>query len=152
MEIISGLYLGTKIDSHNIKFLQSRNIKVIINVTNEIPFLKDCESIGIQSIRVPISDAFGEADKDKHNLEYSYQFGDLCKLIDNKLKQNINILVHCKHGKYRSTALIIAYLMYKMKMSLEEIYGLLKSKYNLVKMKKHIFLIALQKWEYDLKK
>ena len=152
MEIIQGLYLGTKIDSHNLIFLQSRQIKVIINVTNEIQFYKECEKEGIQCIRVPVSDSFHENDKEHHNLQYSYQFADLCKLIDNKLRQNINVLVHCKHGKYRSTALIIAYIMYKLKTGVGETYELLKSKYPLVKKKKHIFLSALEKWEYDLKK
>ena len=88
IEIITGLYLGSKIDSHNPIFLKSRKIKVIINTTNEIPFLKDCENLGIQCIRVPIS-----SDYEKQNDEYYYQFRDLCKLIDLKLQQNKNILV-----------------------------------------------------------
>ena len=110
IEIINGLYLGNKMDSHNIIFLTSRKIKVIINTTNEIPFLKDCDNLGIQCIRVPIS-----SDYEKQNDEDYYQFIDLCKLIDLKLHQNKNILVHCSSGKTRASTLILAYLMFKLK-------------------------------------
>ena len=150
IEIISGLYLGNKIDSHNTIFLKSRNIKVIINTSNEIPFLKECNNLGIQCIRVPISDKFLEKDKDKNNNEYYYQFRDLCKLIDIKLLQNKNILIHCKHGKYRSTTLIIAYLMYKTKIDYKKLYSILETKYPLVQIRKHIFIDALQKWNEEL--
>ena len=63
IEIINGLYLGSKIDSHNPIFLSSRKIKVIINTTTEIPFLKDCENLGIQCIRVPISNDYEKQNK-----------------------------------------------------------------------------------------
>ena len=92
IEIINGLYLGSKIDSHNPIFLTSRKIKVIINTTNEIPFLKDCEYLGIQCIRVPIS-----SDYEKQNDEYYYQFRDLCKLIDLKLQQNKKLTFFVKN-------------------------------------------------------
>ena len=113
IEIINGLYLGSKIDSHNPVFLGSRKIKVIINTTTEIPFPKDCENLGIQCIRVPISH---ENEKnEKNNDEYYYQFRDLCKLIDLKLLQNKNILVHCSSGKTRASTLILVYLMFKLR-------------------------------------
>lgn len=150
VEIISGLYLGNKMNSHNLDFLTSRKIGVIINTTNEVPFFNECKNIGIQCIRVPISDCY--ADIDKANTEYYYQFQDLCKLIDIKLNKNINVLIHCKYGKYRSTALVIAYLLYKTRISLKKLYELLKTKYPLVKRKKHIFLEALKRWEEENKK
>ena len=147
IEIISGLYLGNKIDSHNTIFLKSRKIKVIINTTNEIPFFKDCENLGIQCIRVPIS-----TDYDKYNDEYYYQFRDLCKLIDLKLLQNKNILVHCSSGKTRASTLIIAYLMFKLrKLEISKIYKLFETKYQLVPLEKNIFYKAIQKWDEELK-
>jgi protein-tyrosine phosphatase len=150
IEIINGLYLGNKIDSHNPIFLTSRKIKVIINTTTEIPFLKDCENLGIQCIRVPISN---ENEKnDKQNDEYYYQFRDLCKLIDLKLQQNKNILVHCNSGKTRASALILAYLMFKLrKLDKNKVYKLLETKYKLVPIEKNLFSIAIQKWDEELK-
>ncbi len=150
IEIINGLYLGSKIDSHNPVFLGSRKIKVIINTTAEIPFLKDCENLGIQCIRVPIS---GDYDKhEKQNDEYYYQFRDLCKLIDLKLLQNKNILVHCSSGRTRASTLILAYLMYKLrKKDKTEIYKLLATKYQMVPLEKNVFSIAIRKWDEEMK-
>ena len=150
IEIINGLYLGNKIDSHNPVFLTSRKIKVIINTTTEIPFLKNCENLGIQCIRVPISH---ENEKyDKQNDEYYYQFRDLCKLIDLKLNKNKNILVHCSSGKCRGSTLILAYLMYKLrKLNHYEIYKILETKYQMVQIKKHVFLDAIRKLNEELK-
>jgi|LakMenEpi03Aug12_release.lakeMendotaPanAssembly.Ray.scaffolds.fasta_scaffold1173298_1 protein-tyrosine phosphatase len=147
IEIISGLYLGNKIDSHNTIFLKSRKIKVIINTTNEIPFFKDCENLGIQCIRVPVSNEY-----DKYNDEYYYQFRDLCKLIDLKLLQNKNILVHCSSGKTRASTLIIAYLMFKLrKLETSKIYKLLETKYQMVSFEKNLFYKAIKKWDEELK-
>lgn len=150
IEIINGLYLGSKIDSHNPVFLSSRKIKVIINTTTEIPFLKDCENLGIQCIRVPISN---ENEKnEKQNDEYYYQFRDLCKLIDLKLHQNKNILVHCSSGRTRASILILAYLMYKLrKIDKTEIYKLLATKYQMVPLEKNIFSTAIRKWDEEMK-
>lgn len=147
IEIINGLYLGSKIDSHNPIFLSSRKIKVIINTTTEIPFLKDCKNLGIQCIRVPISSNY-----EKQNDEYYYQFRDLCKLIDLKLLQNKNVLVHCSSGRTRGSTLILAYLMYKLKkIDKNEIYKLLGSKYQMVPIEKNVFSNAIRKWDEELK-
>ena len=153
IEIINGLYLGSKIDSHNPIFLSSRNIKVIINTTTEIPFLKDCENLGIQCIRVPIPQNNENDEKNKkQNDEYYYQFRDLCKLIDLKLLQNKNILVHCSSGRTRASTLILAYLMYKLrKKDKNEIYKLLATKYQMVPLEKNAFSTAIRKWDEEMK-
>ena len=147
IEIINGLYLGNKNDAFNLDFLTSRNIDIIINTTNEVEFIKTAK---INCIRVPISDNFPENEKEKYNKEYYYQLLQLCKLIDLKLQKCHNILIHCKHGKYRSTCLVIAYLMYKLQMKLENVYEILITKYPLVKLKKHLFGEALKMFEKDL--
>jgi len=150
IEIINGLYLGSKIDSHNPVFLTSRKIKVIINTTTEIPFLKDCENLGIQCIRVPIPHENEKSEK--HNDEYYYQFRDLCKLIDLKLHQNKNILVHCSSGRTRASTLILAYLMYKLrKIDKTQIYKLLATKYQMVPLEKNVFSTAIRKWDEEMK-
>jgi protein-tyrosine phosphatase len=150
IEIINGLYLGSKIDSHNPVFLGSRKIRVIINTTAEIPFPKDCENLGIQCIRVPISHENEKSDK--QNDEYYYQFRDLCKLIDLKLLQNKNILLHCSSGRTRASTLILAYLMYKLrKKDKNEIYKLLATKYQMVPLEKNVFSTAIRKWDEEMK-
>jgi len=148
IEIINGLYLGNKVDGHNVDFLISRKINIIINTSNEVPFIKN--NGDLEQIRVPISDKFMESEKEKYNNEYYYQLDSLCKLIDLKLKKNLNVLVHCKYGKYRSTCLVVAYLMYKTRIKLDTIYEIMMTKYPLVKLKNHLFEGALRLYEKDV--
>ena len=150
VEIISGLYLGNKRDAYNAGFLKMRRIDIIINTTNEVEFMNGCIKSGIQCIRVNISDQHTNENRMKHNRDYYYQLGSLCSLIDKNLERNKNILVHCRHGKYRSTCLIIAYILYKTRMKLEEVYELISYKYPLVKLKNHLFFNALKMFEEEM--
>ena len=150
VEIISGLYLGNKRDAYNAGFLKMRRIDIIINTTNEVEFMNGCIKSGIQCIRVNISDQHTDENRMKHNRDYYYQLGSLCSLIDKNLERNKNILVHCRHGKYRSTCLIIAYILYKTRMKLEEVYELISYKYPLVKLKNHLFFNALKMFEEEM--
>jgi protein-tyrosine phosphatase len=150
VEIISGLYLGNKRDAYNAGFLKMRRIDIIINTTNEVEFMNGCIKSGIQCIRVDISDQHTDENRMKHNRDYYYQLGSLCSLIDKNLERNKNILVHCRHGKYRSTCLIIAYILYKTRMKLEEVYELISYKYPLVKLKNHLFFNALKMFEEEM--
>ena len=150
IEIINGLYLGNKKDAYNVSFLKTRRIDIIINTTNDVEFINGCSKIGIQCIRVSITDELTDENRMKHNREYYYQLGNLCSLIDKNLERNKNILVHCRHGKYRSTCLIIAYILYKTGMKLDEVYELISYKYPLVKLKNHLFYNALKMFEEEI--
>ena len=150
VEIISGLYLGNKRDAYNAHFLKTRQINIIINTTDEVEFMNGCSKSGIQCIRVSISDRHTDENMMKHNRNYYYQLGSLCSLIDKNLERNKNILVHCRHGKYRSTCLIIAYIIYKTQMKLEEVYELISYKYPLVKLNNHLFFNTLKMFEEEI--
>jgi protein-tyrosine phosphatase len=150
VEIISGLYLGNKRDAYNAHFLKTRRIDIIINTTDEVEFMNGCSKNGIQCIRVKISDQHTDENRMKHNRDYYYQLGSLCSMIDKNLERNKNILVHCRHGKYRSTCLIIAYILYKTHMKLDEVYELISYKYPLVKLKNHLFFNALKMFEEEI--
>lgn len=150
IEIINGLYLGNKRDAYNAHFLKTRRIDIIINTTDEVEFMNGCSKSGIQCIRVRISDQHTDENRMKHNRDYYYQLGNLCSMIDKNLERNKNILVHCRHGKYRSTCLIIAYILYKTQMKLEEVYELISYKYPLVKLKNHLFFNTLKMFEEEI--
>jgi protein-tyrosine phosphatase len=150
VEIISGLYLGNKRDAYNAQFLKTRRIDIIINTTDEVEFMNGCVKSGIQCVRVNISDRHTDENRMKHNRDYYYQLGSLCLMIDKNLEKNKNILVHCRHGKYRSTCLIIAYILYKTRMKLEEVYELISYKYPLVKLKNHLFFNTLKMFEEEI--
>ena len=150
VEIINGLYLGNKKDAYNAHFLKTRRIDIIINTTNDVEFMNGCVKSGIQCIRVSISDQLTDENRMKHNRDYYYQLGNLCSIIDKNLERNKNILIHCRHGKYRSTCLIIAYIIYKTGMKLEEVYELISYKYPLVKLKNHLFYNTLKMFEEEI--
>jgi len=150
VEIIRGLYLGNKRDAYNAHFLKTRQIDIIINTTDEVEFMNGCVKSGIQCVRVSISDQHTDENRMKHNRDYYYQLGSLCSMIDKNLERNKNILVHCRHGKYRSTCLIIAYILYKTQMKLEEVYELVSYKYHLVKLKNHLFFNTLKMFEEEI--
>lgn len=150
VEIINGLYLGNKKDAYNAHFLKTRRIDIIINTTNDVEFMNGCVKSGINCIRVSITDQLTNENMMKHNRDYYYQLGNLCSMIDKNLEKNKNILVHCRHGKYRSTCLIIAYIIYKTGMKLEEVYELISYKYPLVKLKNHLFYNTLKMFEEEI--
>jgi len=150
VEIINGLYLGNKKDAYNAHFLKTRRIDIIINTTDEVEFMNGCIKSGIKCVRVNISDQHTDENRMKHNRDYYYQLGNLCLMIDKNLERNKNILVHCRHGKYRSTCLIIAYIIYKTQMKLEEVYALISYKYPLVKLKNHLFYNTLKMFEEEI--
>jgi len=151
VEIIYGLWIGNKIDAFDNFFLKSRNINIIINVTTEIPFIKDSD-INLETVRIAVSDSFREGnDYIKWNNELFNHFEQISDFIEKNLSRQKNILVHCNQGKYRSSAVIISYLMKKLNnLTLEEIYSIFQSKYVIKSLDRHLFKNAL--YEFDKKR
>lgn len=46
----------------------------------------------------------------------------------------MNVLVHCKEGDCKSASIVIAYLIYKFKISFEKAYEVVKAKRGSVKL------------------
>lgn len=66
--------------------------------------------------------------------------------IDYHLAKSKHILVHCNQGKYRSTAVILAYLYKKIKkQSFQQIYKMFQLKYPIKNIDEHLFRIALKR-------
>ena len=75
-EIINNLWIGNKNDAFNKEFLKNRNINIIINVSDDIPFIED-EELNIEKIRIPISDKFkNKDDMERKNREMYYHLED----------------------------------------------------------------------------
>ena len=55
-------------------------------------------------------------------------FGECLNFINGDAK----VFVHCAAGESRSATIVIAYLMYKNKMSYEEAYDFIKNKRNVI--------------------
>ena len=59
-------------------------------------------------------------------------FPTVYDIIDNNLKNNNGVLIHCKAGTQRSATRIALYLMKKNNKNFEEIKNLIRSKRNIV--------------------
>ncbi|KAI0088454.1 phosphatases II [Irpex rosettiformis] len=66
--------------------------------------------------------------------------------IDERLRRGVNVLVHCQQGVSRSSAVVIAYLIYTHNMSYDAAFDLVKRKRACVNPNSG-FVRCLQEWE-----
>lgn len=69
---------------------------------------------------------------DDENQEIITAINNTSTLIDEQLKQNKKLLIHCHAGVSRSATLVIGYLMLKEKMTYLDAYIYTKMKRNIV--------------------
>ncbi|XP_055964669.1 dual specificity protein phosphatase 9 isoform X2 [Sorex fumeus] len=119
VQILPNLYLGSAQDSANVESLAKLGIRYILNVTPNLPNLFE-QNGDFHYKQIPISDHWSQ------NL--SQFFPEAIEFIDEALSQNCGILVHCLAGVSRSVTLTVAYLMQKLKLSLNDAYDLVKRK------------------------
>jgi len=117
VEILPRLYLGNKVDSSSINLLRKARISHILNVTPDLP---NAFEDNFKYLRLAVQDNWG-GDLVSHFTE-AYEF------IDDAIKDDGYVLVHCLGGISRSSTIIIAYLMLKYDYSLNDAYDLVKSK------------------------
>ena len=105
-EIINNLG-GNIIASTNKSFIN--NIKTVINVSKDLPFI---DLNDIKKFRIPVNDDYSL----KTGIKIINHKDKIIELIDNSLKNDEGILVHCKAGSQRSATVIAIYLIYKLNM------------------------------------
>lgn len=104
-EILQGLYLC------NFQEAQAcTGHAFIVNCTKDLPMVRD---IGI---RIPVDD--NGAVESLHAMYMCLPFA--VQQIDEALRQNIPVVVHCLAGQQRSPAVVCAYLMKTLGWTLEE--------------------------------
>ena len=125
-EIIPNLYIGNIDSANNLSFLKDKKIKVIINCSKQIPnfFESQKEQLNLEYYRLPVDDSL--LDEDIKDMEILLP--KFVNIINNALLENKPVLVHCYAGRQRSACLIAAYLIYKYKYSLDEVYKFILSK------------------------
>lgn len=75
--------------------------------------------------------------KNIHLRDVEYQdltmhFDECVQFIDDAIKQDGKVLVHCSYGVSRSASMVIAYFIKKGQMSYEEAYQLVKNKRDII--------------------
>ena len=105
-QITDNLWLGNASVARNIKLLKANGINKVLSIMNNPPHIyKESDGINLKYINI--------YDKPRENI--IQHFGDCINFIEGKEK----VLIHCIFGKSRSSTIVIAYLMWKEKRSLD---------------------------------
>ena len=118
--IIDNIYLGNAYNAANYNLLKKLNIKIIINITSDIPnYFKNDNNFTYINYNI----------KDINNSNIK-EF--LLKSYLVLSTNNNNILIHCYAGSSRSASIILYYLIKHYNQSFEEANSFLKSKRDIV--------------------
>ncbi len=109
-KIINGLYLGDKEAIKDLKLLEELKIKRIIRVGSE-------RAINFHDIFLYINIDIVDGDEENIDVYFKKPF----KFIDDGLKRNQNLFIHCRFGISRSVTIIYSYQMQKNKSNFKEI-------------------------------
>ena len=117
IEIIPHLFLGSIGSASNLKELQNCKITHIV-----------CCAKGIKNF-FPNNFKYLNLDLlDSETADIKKYFGASNKFIDDAIRNNGNVLVHCHAGVSRSSTILIAYIMKYKEMKLDKVLELIRSK------------------------
>ncbi|EFA83809.1 hypothetical protein PPL_02877 [Heterostelium album PN500] len=121
--IFPHLYLGG-VGACTAQNLQKLGVTLVINVAEECSIKKYDPNEGITELKLIIHDRVDEP-----------QFQSFHKLfheIDLVEKKNTKCIVHCMRGRSRSATVVIAYVMYKLKLDLNNAFQYVKTKRTII--------------------
>ena len=148
---------GNQASSKNKEFLSRKNVKYILNLTNE-PEESAVAVTGLEYKNIALED---DDDQDLlPHLEPSFQFIDKAakdwqiassshKHKDKEEGEKVTVLVHSYYGMSRSAAIIIAYLMKEEGMNLKNAYHHLKGRHSSINPNDN-FVVQLIRYEQEL--
>jgi protein-tyrosine phosphatase len=137
--IINNLYLGNLSDSSNLQELKNNKITHILTVIlGTSPLFPN----DFKYLNIPVLDI-----EEENLVQY---FDQTNQFIEDGI-QNGNVLVHCRKGRSRSSSVVVAYLMYKQKLSLKDSLQLVKEKRSIAEPNEG-FMKQLQNYETFLNK
>ena len=116
--IIDNIYLGNGYNAANYDLLKKKDIKLVINITEELSnyFTNEFDYLQIKIL-------------DNDNNFITPHLDIFFNKIDSfNKKKDGNILIHCYMGSSRSVSFVIAYLMKYHKKNYDEAYNFLNAK------------------------
>lgn len=125
-EIMPFLFLGNESDAKNCENLEKKGIYYILNVTKNIPFynLTNSKNNDVNGTSNFVHKRIAVNDCENQNLKN--HFGEASNFIDQAKLNNQKVLVHCQAGISRSPTIVIAYLMSRYNMNLNDAYDRVK--------------------------
>ena len=130
-EIIPNLYLGNRL---------STTIADKLNIDHIISIGSKTKSIGISNTHIGL--------RDDNSLDITKELNNVTKLMDDLLKKNKKILIHCRAGINRSPSFVLAYMCKYKEMDYDNAMAFI-----LIKRKscKFSFKENVKKWLEDIK-
>lgn len=124
-EILPGyLFLGGLYDATDVGWLRSRGITRVLTFANGTDAFSLSEELAVANIRHRVFEVRDEDDQDLAAL-----FPGLVDLVD---ESSDPVLIHCMMGISRSATIVLAYLMMKHKLPLDEATRVVVSKRNYI--------------------
>ena len=116
VEIIPNLYLGNWRAAADLNLLQALDIEFIVNASQLANFYPH----NFTYLTVAVEDA--------DDAQINRYFTKVSRFVYNALLKRKKVLIHCVAASLRSPTLVIAFLIKKKKMTLEEAYKLVQTK------------------------
>lgn len=118
--IYKNIYISSYYSANNHELLSQYKINHVLSVIpNNIKLgIKMTNYPGVKYVQINI--------EDEYNAEISKYFDYTYNIIDNAIKKNENILVHCYSGKSRSVTIVTAYLMKKLNITRDQALSIIK--------------------------
>ena len=138
-----GIWLGNEGDMNNERFLSSKNISCIINVTRDIQHNKNYAG---EKIRIPVDYPVQNLSSKMNTVLYDY-LSDVSEFIKKKNNSFNSVLVICDNGEQRSASVICAYLIRYGKVTADVSIKYLVSKASNAFSDGVYFYYALKKFE-----
>lgn len=141
-EVLPGVWLGNKVSSENVEFLQEANIVAIFNCTKTIPF-----TIGPWRLyRIPVDDNL--RDEEIRNLSL-WSFEIAYKIMNER--KNGPILIHCHAGMQRSAASLAIYMISVYRCTAQEAIDYIQKKRPIAFRPSANFRRAIEEFEHTLR-
>ena len=120
-KIINGVHLGTVNHAWDEQILQKLKIThIVCCISGAISKSND----NIKRLIIPMDDRGYSVLKEK--IEKAFSF------ITKAIKNNQNVLIHCKSSVNRSPTITVAFLMYHKQMTLKEAHGIVSKQHALI--------------------
>jgi protein-tyrosine phosphatase len=120
--ITGNIYISGITGAKDLAAIKRNDIQYVINCTKDIP--NYYENKHIKYMRVPIDDS-----PDQPIGNYFEKTSDF---IENIVRKNKNVLVHCYAGVSRSASIVIAYLIIKRHMKYADAIKLVASRRSII--------------------
>jgi protein-tyrosine phosphatase len=139
--IIPNLYISDMYHAQNFELLSTLNINAIINIAPKLAENKFEQKYPFVYMTI--------YEDDNPKVDIKSYFSLTNKFID-KYRKDRGVLVHCAAGISRSTTVIIAYVMYKLKLGFNEAYTFVQERHPITD-PNFGFICQLHQYEKEIK-